>query len=50
MIASMGPSFQTTLTVVLKNPQVGHKVRVQDFEVAGVAKAEPGYETLYNAL
>ena len=32
MIASMGPSFQPTLTAVLKNPQVGHKVRVQDFD------------------
>jgi len=51
MIESMEPSFQTTLTVVLKNPEVQHKVPVQDFDrVVGVPKAEPGYETLYNAL
>ena len=27
-----GAQFPDTLTVVLKNPQVGHKVRVQDFD------------------
>jgi hypothetical protein len=32
MIGSMGPSFQTTLTVVLKNPEVQHKVQVQNFD------------------
>jgi hypothetical protein len=43
-----GPSLQTTLTVVLKNPQVGHKVRVQDFD--GWSGEAGTYETLYNAL
>jgi hypothetical protein len=32
MIGSMGPSFQTTLTVVLKNPEVQQKVQVQNFD------------------
>jgi hypothetical protein len=32
MIVSMGPSFQITFTMVLKNPKVGHKLRVQDFD------------------
>lgn len=48
MIGSMEPSVQTTLTVVLKNPDVQHKVQVQNFD--GWNGEAGTYETLYNAL
>jgi hypothetical protein len=43
LIGSMRPSFQATLTVVLKNLEVQHKVQVQNFDDSAALK-NPTFE------